>query len=44
MIGENQQLLTDEHVEFEKKLVEAQDYRKITNHFRRIYKILPPIQ
>ena len=33
-IGENRQLVTDEPVEFEKYLVEVQDCRKITNHFR----------
>ena len=34
MIGENQQLVTDEPVE-------VQDYRKITFHFRGIYTIYP---
>ena len=34
MIGENRQLVTDEPVE-------VQDYRKITDHFRGIYRIYP---
>ena len=34
MIGENRQLVTNEPVE-------VQDYRKITNHFREIYRIQP---
>ena len=41
MIGENWQLVTNELVEFEKEPVEAQDCRKITDHFRGIYKIYP---
>jgi hypothetical protein len=41
MIGENRQLVTDEPVEFEKQLVEVQDSRKITNHFRGIFRIYP---
>ena len=41
MIGENQQLVTNEPVEFEKEPVEVQDYRKITDHFRGIYRIYP---
>ena len=41
MIGENQQLVTNELVEFEKSPVEVQDYRIITNHFRGIYRIYP---
>ena len=41
MIGENQQLVTNEPVEFEKSSVEVQDYKKITNHFRGIYRIYP---
>jgi hypothetical protein len=41
MIGENRQLPTDELVEFEKKPVEVQDCRKITDHFREIYRIYP---
>ena len=39
MIRENRQLVTDEPVEFEKKPVEVQDSRRITDHFRRIYGI-----
>ena len=39
MIGENQQLLIDELVEFEEKPVEVQDNRKITDHFRGICRI-----
>ena len=42
MIGEGRQLVTDELVEFEKWPVEAQDCRKITDHFRDIYRILYP--
>ena len=41
MIGENRQLVTNEPAEFEKSLVEVQDYRKIANHFRGIYRIYP---
>ena len=41
MIGENRQLVTNEPVEFKKQLVEVQDYKKITDQFRRIYKIYP---
>ena len=41
MIGENRQLVTDESVEFEKLPVEVQDCRKITDHFREIYRIYP---
>ena len=41
MIGENWQLVTDEPVEFEKLPVEVQDRKKITDHFRGIYKIYP---
>ena len=41
MIGENQQLVTNEPVEFEKEPVEVQDCRKITDHFRGIYRIYP---
>ena len=32
-------VVTDELVEFEKQLVEVQDFRKITHHFREIYGI-----
>jgi hypothetical protein len=41
MIGENWQLITYEPVEFEKLLVEIQDYMKITNRFRGLYRIYP---
>ena len=41
MIGENQQLVTDEPVEFEKWPVEVKDCRKITDHFRGNYRIYP---
>ena len=41
MIGENRQLVTDKPVEFEMKLIEVQDCRKITNHFRGIHRIYP---
>ena len=34
MIGENQQLVTDEPIEFEKKPIEVQDCRKTTDHFK----------
>jgi hypothetical protein len=36
MIGENQQLVTNEPVE-------VQDCRKITGHFREVYRIYPKI-
>ena len=39
MIGENRQLVTNEPIEFEKTPVEVQDYKKITDHFRGIYRI-----
>jgi len=39
--GENRQLVTNEPVEFEKYPVEVQDCRKITDHFRGIYRIYP---
>jgi len=42
MIGENQQLVTNT-VEFEKQLVEFQNCRKITDHFRGIYIIYPSL-
>ena len=35
MNRENQPLVTDEPVEFEHKPVDVQDFRKITNHFRK---------
>ncbi len=41
MIWENWQLVTNEPVEFEKYPVEVEDYMKIANHFRRIYRIYP---
>ena len=42
MIGEHQQLVTDEPVEFEKQPVEVhQDYMKITDHCRGMYRIYP---
>ena len=41
MIGEKQQLVTDEPVEFEKQPVEIQDCTKIADHFRGIYRICP---
>ena len=41
MIKENRQLVTDEPAEFEKKPVEVQDCRKITDHLRGISKIHP---
>ena len=41
MIGEHWKLVTNEPVEFEKELVEVQDYKKITNHFKGICKICP---
>jgi hypothetical protein len=40
MIGENRKLVIDEPVEFEKLRVEVQDFKRITNHFIGIYKIL----
>ena len=42
MIGENRRLVTNEPVEFEKQPVEVQDSRKLTNHFRGIYRIYNP--
>ena len=36
---ENRPLVTDSPVEFEESLVEVQDFRKITDHFREIYGI-----
>ena len=41
MIGENRQLVTNEPVEFEKLPVKVQDRRKITDHFRGIYRNIP---
>jgi hypothetical protein len=34
MNGDNQPLVVDEPVEFEKQPVEVQDFKKVTNHFR----------
>ena len=39
MIGENRQLVTNDPAKFEKQPVEVQDCRKITDHFRGIYRI-----
>ena len=39
MIGENRQLVTDEPVEFVTEPVEGQECRKITDHFRGIFRI-----
>ena len=41
MNGENWLLVTDEPIEFEKWLVEVQDFMTITDHFRGIYIINP---
>ena len=41
MIGENQQLVTYEPIEFEKWTAEDQGCRKITDHFEGIHKIDP---
>ena len=41
MIVENWQLVTNEPAEFEKQVVQVQDYMKITNHFEGIYRIYP---
>ena len=41
MIEENRQFLIDEPVEFEKQPVEVQECRKISDHFRGIYRIYP---
>jgi hypothetical protein len=41
MIGENRQLVTNEPVEFEKQPVGVQGRRKITDHFRGIYRMYP---
>ena len=42
MIGENQQLVTDEPVEVEKRPVEVPDCKKITDHFGGIYRRIYP--
>jgi hypothetical protein len=34
-------IVTEELVEFEKQLVEVQDCRKVINHFRGMYRIIP---
>ena len=40
MLGENRWLVTDELVEIEKQPVEVhRDFRRITDHFRGIYRI-----
>ena len=39
MFEENQRLVTNELVEFEKQLVEVGELRRITNRFRWIYRI-----
>jgi hypothetical protein len=36
-------VVTYELVEFEKKPIKVQDFRKITNNFRGIYKIYNPL-
>ena len=41
MIRKNRQLVTNEPVEFENWLVEIQDCKKITDHFRGICRIFP---
>ena len=41
MIGGNWQLVRSEPVEFEKKPVEVEHCRKITDRFRGIYRIYP---
>ena len=41
MFGKNRRLVTDEQVEFEKQLVEVRDFRRITDHFRGLYRIYP---
>ena len=39
MSGKNWQLVADEPDEFEIKLVEVQDFKRSTDHFRGIYRI-----
>ena len=39
----NRQLVTDRLVEFEKQPVQVQDFKKITDHFRGIYRILEDV-
>ena len=41
MIGANWQLVTNEPMEFEKWPVEVQNCRRITDHYRGIYRIYP---
>ena len=41
MIGENRHLVTNKPVEFKKELVEVEDWMKITDHFRGIYRMYP---
>ena len=43
MIGENQHVVTNEPVEFEKKPVEIQDCMKFTDHSRGIHRIYPKL-
>ena len=38
MIGENPQVVADEPVEFENEPVEVEYFRRITDHFRGIYR------
>ena len=38
MIGKNRQLVIDEPVEFEKQPVEIRNCKKITDHFRGLYR------
>ena len=39
MYGTNRRLVADESVEFEKELVDVQDFRRYTNYFQGIYRI-----
>ena len=43
VIGENRQLVSDEPVGFEKQPLKVQDWRKMTNRFRGIYRIYPTL-
>ena len=36
--GKNERLVTDEPVEFEKEPVEVGEFRRISDHFREIYR------
>jgi hypothetical protein len=38
LLGKNRRLITDEPVKFEKSPVEVGDFRRITDHFRGIYR------